>query len=71
MSGIAPKQNAFKSKIALYKQKSIINILWQEDAPPPPGTPKHNDQSGTDRRDITEMLLSGVQHQNPNPLPYR
>jgi hypothetical protein len=38
---------------------------------PPPGTPKHNDKFGTDRRDITEILLSGVQHQNHNPLPIR
>jgi hypothetical protein len=31
MSGIAPKQNAFKLKIAPQKQKSIVNIFWQED----------------------------------------
>ena len=35
MSGIAPKQNAFKFKIAPHKQKSIVKkYLWQEDAPP-------------------------------------
>jgi hypothetical protein len=31
MSGIAPKQNAFKFKIASHKQTSIIKIIWQED----------------------------------------
>jgi len=27
MSGIAPKQNAFKFKIASHKQKSIVNFV--------------------------------------------
>jgi len=31
MSGIAPKQNAFKFKIAPHKQKS--KKFWQEDGP--------------------------------------
>jgi hypothetical protein len=31
MSGIAPKQNAFKFKIAPHKQKSIVDFFWQED----------------------------------------
>jgi hypothetical protein len=54
MSGIAPKQNAFKFKIAPHNQKSIVLFFWQEDAPPPLangalyiGTPKHNGKSGT------------------------
>jgi hypothetical protein len=53
MSGIAPKQNAIKFKIAPHKQKSIVkNIAWQEDGPPGQRalclrTPKHNSKSGT------------------------
>jgi hypothetical protein len=34
MSGIAPKQNAFKFKIAPDKQKSIVKKNLQEDGPP-------------------------------------
>jgi hypothetical protein len=34
MSGIAPKQNAFKFKIAPHKQKSIVKKNWQEDGLP-------------------------------------
>jgi len=38
MSGIAPKQNAFKFKIAPHKQKSIVKKNnWQVDAHHPPG----------------------------------
>jgi hypothetical protein len=54
MSGIAPKQNAFKFKIAPHKQRSIVTILWQEDEAPQANkalclcTPKHNGKSGTD-----------------------
>ena len=34
--GIAPKQIAFKFKIAPHKQNSIVEKnIWQEDAPPP------------------------------------
>ena len=33
MSGIAPKQNTFKFKIAQHKQKCIITFFWQEDVP--------------------------------------
>jgi hypothetical protein len=59
MSGIAPKQNAFKFKIAPHKQKSIVKNFWQEDDAPPGqrgplanealclSTPKHNGKSGT------------------------
>jgi hypothetical protein len=53
MSGIAPKQNAFKFKIAPQKQKSIVNNFWQEDEVPLANealclsTPKHNGKSGT------------------------
>ena len=63
MSGIAPKQNAFKFKIAPHKQKSIVNILLAGRCPPHPlvngnlclstgsrlrlSTPKHNGKSGT------------------------
>ena len=40
MYGIAPKQNAFKFKIAPHKQKSTIkNVFWQEDGPPLPTGP--------------------------------
>ena len=35
MSSIAPKQNAFKIKIAPLKQKSIVKKKWQEDVPLP------------------------------------
>ena len=34
MYGIAPKQDAFKLKIAPHKQKSIVEKKWQEDWPP-------------------------------------
>jgi outer membrane biogenesis lipoprotein LolB len=53
MSGIAPKQNAFKFKISPHKQKSIVNFFWQEDEAPLGNealclsTPKHNGKSGT------------------------
>jgi hypothetical protein len=59
MSGIAPKQNAFKFKIAPHKHKSIVKKkLGQEDGPLANGTlclstPKHNGKSGTaDRLDL-------------------
>ena len=57
MSVIAPKQNAFKFRIAPHKQKLIVNFFWQEDPPLPAlgqrghvplSTPKHNGKSGTD-----------------------
>jgi hypothetical protein len=56
MSGIAPKQNTFKFKIAPHKQKSTVKLFWQEYEPPSPllaneamclSTPKHNGKSGT------------------------
>jgi hypothetical protein len=56
MSGIAPKQNAFKFKIAPHKQKSIVKyVLGRKIHPPPPlangdlnlSTPKHIGKSGT------------------------
>jgi hypothetical protein len=53
MSGISPKQNAFKFKIAPHKQKSIVkNIMAGRLAPLANGvlcisTPKHNGKSGT------------------------
>ena len=35
MTGIAPKQNAFKFKIVPHKQKSMAKKKnWQEDGPP-------------------------------------
>jgi hypothetical protein len=51
MSGIAPKQNTFKLKIAQHKQKSIVTFFWQEDVSTlpsqrGPGKPKHNGKSG-------------------------
>jgi hypothetical protein len=60
MSGIAPKQNTFKFKIAQHKQKSIVTFFWQEDAPLPsqrgPGTPQHNGKSGTADTYIWESI---------------
>ena len=53
MSGIAPKQNAFKFKIAPLKQKSIVKkICGRKMGPLANGalsliTPKHNGKSGT------------------------
>ena len=38
MSGIAPKQNVFKFKIAPHMQKYIVKKNWQEDGPPWPST---------------------------------
>ena len=34
MSGIAPKQNAFKFKIAPHKQKSIVKMFSRKMRPP-------------------------------------
>jgi hypothetical protein len=53
MSGIAPKQNAFKFKIAPHKQKSIVkNVFGRKMSPLPLGQRdlvlKHNGKSGTD-----------------------
>jgi hypothetical protein len=54
MSGIAPKQNAFKFKIVPHKQKSIVKKIWQEDEALLANealclsTPKHKGKSGTD-----------------------
>jgi hypothetical protein len=54
MSEIAPKQNAFKFKIAPHKQKSIVRKQnWQEDEASLAkedlclSTPNHNGKSGT------------------------
>jgi hypothetical protein len=53
MSGIAPKQNAFKFKIAPHKQTSIVkNVLTGRGGPLANeilclSTPKHNGKSGT------------------------
>jgi hypothetical protein len=54
MSGIAPKQNAFKFNIAPHKQKSIVKKNWQEDrfhlanGALCLSTPKHIGKSGTE-----------------------
>jgi 1-deoxy-D-xylulose 5-phosphate reductoisomerase len=54
ISGIAPKQNAFKFKIAPHKQKSIVKIVLTGRGGPLTNealclsTPKHNGKSGTD-----------------------
>ena len=54
VSGIVPKQNAFKFKIAPHKQKSIVICFDRKMSPHPPpnealclSTPKHNGKSGT------------------------
>jgi hypothetical protein len=56
MYGIAPKQNAFKFKIAPHKQKSIVKKIVGRKMPLPPplangvlclSTPKHNGKSST------------------------
>jgi hypothetical protein len=53
ISGIAPTQNAFKSKIASHKQKSIVNIFFDRKMGPLASealclsTHKHNGKSGT------------------------
>jgi hypothetical protein len=52
MSGIAPKQNAFKFKIAPDKQKSIVKKIYRKMGHLANGalclsTPKHNGKSGT------------------------
>jgi hypothetical protein len=54
MSGIAPKQNTFKFKIAPHKQKSIVKMLGVSGRKMCPlangalclSTPKHNGKSG-------------------------
>jgi hypothetical protein len=55
MTGIAPKQNAFKFKIVPHKQKSMAKkkIIGRKMGPLTNGalclsTPKHNGKSGTD-----------------------
>jgi hypothetical protein len=56
MSGIAPKQNVFKFKIAPHKQKSIVkNVFWQEDGSLANralclSTPNHNGKFGPGQR---------------------
>jgi hypothetical protein len=57
MSGIAPKQNAFKFKIAPHKQKSIVKKIAGRCPPPPLAngalcTPKHNGKSGTEYNQV-------------------
>ena len=53
MSGISPKQNAFKFKIAPHKQNSIVKIVLAGRRGPLANealclsTPKHNGKSGT------------------------
>jgi hypothetical protein len=52
MSGIAPKQNAFKFKIAPRKQKSIVKMFGRKMRPQVNEalclcTPKYNGKSGT------------------------
>jgi len=50
MSGIAPKQNAFKFKIAPHKQKSIVKKKFGRKMDPPGQRGpvlKHNGKSGT------------------------
>jgi hypothetical protein len=52
MSGIVPKKNAFKFKIAPHKQKSIVIIFWGQEGGPLLAngalcTLKHNGKSGT------------------------
>jgi hypothetical protein len=66
MSGIAPKQNIFKFKIA-HKQKSIIIIFfWQEDEAPLVNealclsTPKHNGKSSTAHTYIYYTCISYI-----------
>jgi len=46
VSGIVPKQNAFKFIIAPHKKTSIVFFFWQED-PPCLSRPKHNGKSST------------------------
>jgi hypothetical protein len=65
MSGIAPKQNAFKLKIAPNKEKSIAKKYFGKKMPPHPpanealclSTPRHNDKSGTEHVSIPEKEL--------------
>ena len=66
MSGIAPKQNAFKLKIAPNKEKSIAKKYFGKKIPPPHplanealclSTPKHNDKSGTEHVSTPEKEL--------------
>jgi hypothetical protein len=69
MSGIAPKQNAFKFKIAPHKQKPIVKKIGRKMSPPPPpppslangalclSTPKHNGKSGTDKNTLWSFEL--------------
>jgi len=66
MSGIAPKQNAFKFKIAPHKQRPIVKKKKiGRKMPPPPfangalclSTPKHNGKSGTDNNTFWSFEL--------------
>ena len=64
MSGIAPKQNAFKLKIAPHKLKSIVKNNFGRKMVPQSlangalclSTPKHNGKSGTDYLNQTHAL---------------
>ena len=63
MSGIAPKQNTIKFKIAPHKQKSIVKNILAGRCPPPANgalclsTPKHNGKSDTDYETITATIV--------------
>jgi hypothetical protein len=65
MSGIAPKQNAFKLRIAPQK-KSIVKEKVGREVPPPANgtlflsTPKHNSKSSTGQLNLISNVISSV-----------
>ena len=73
MSGIAPKQNAFKFKIAPHKQKSIVKKKkiagrW---TPGQRCTPKHNGKSDTEHDQLQRSLNEGTVYYNQVPIKIR
>jgi hypothetical protein len=68
ISGIAPKQNTFKFKIAPHKQKSIVaKFCWQEDRPLANWALCLSTMVNPYNCNIPE---SGVKHHNPNHNPF-
>ena len=74
MSGIAPKQNAFKFKIAPHKQKSIVKKKKKQQEDGPPGqrcTPKDNGKSDTEHDQLQRSLNEGTVYYNQVPIKIR
>ena len=66
MSGIAPKQNSFKFKIAPHKQKSIVKKKFGRKMVPCLSTPKKNGKSGTVQNTLYYVYTAVFYRPNPS-----